>query len=602
MKLKSLFTWLLAGCTMAVSAQSIVSTTPTNKNVVLEELTGKTCQFCPDGHLRAQQLAANNPGRVVVMNIHTGGYASGTPNYRTAWGDYVGSLFTVTGYPTGSVNRRVMPNPTQADPNNTSVMTSRGYWASNSATIFAESSPVNVGGRDTIDLDTREVKLDVEAYYTAAGPGTSNKMHAIIMQNNIPGPQTGGSTYNPGAILPNGDYNHMHMVRHALTPNAGDNIATIAATTLYTNSYTYTMPTAINGIAVNMGDLEIAVYVSEGATTGPILTGTKAINNFKTSLPLGVSNQTATVDAELGAVCGTAADVMMQVTNMGNATLNTATFEYTINGGTPATYQHTFSSALQTGQYETVTIPVTGLSPNGATSTIDVSITQLNASANPGTNSSNGLTVMTAGAHSGSTTTVDFTITLDDYPSETEWELYNETTGSAVIAGGGYTNSTDANTTKTASGSLTDGHCYTFKITDSYGDGICCSWGNGSYDLTVNGSSIVSGGNFTDIDGRAFTFDYITGVSTINESVEDVTIMPNPVNSYMNVEFTMAEMTDANIRILNALGQQVQQVANGAFEGTNLIEVNTNNLVSGVYFLNITSKEGTTTKRFVVEK
>ena len=32
------------------SAQTNVSTTPENKNVVLEEFTGISCPYCPDGH------------------------------------------------------------------------------------------------------------------------------------------------------------------------------------------------------------------------------------------------------------------------------------------------------------------------------------------------------------------------------------------------------------------------------------------------------------------------------------------------------------------------------------------------------------------------
>ncbi|MDX1351042.1 MAG: hypothetical protein R3279_12370, partial [Putridiphycobacter sp.] len=56
-------------------AQLPVSTMPDNKNVVLEEFTGITCVFCPQGHAIANTIAANNPGDVVLINIHTGGYA-----------------------------------------------------------------------------------------------------------------------------------------------------------------------------------------------------------------------------------------------------------------------------------------------------------------------------------------------------------------------------------------------------------------------------------------------------------------------------------------------------------------------------------------------
>lgn len=39
------------------------------------------------------------------------------------------------------------------------------------------------------------------------------------------------------------------------------------------------------------------------------------------------------------------------------------------------------------------------------------------------------------------------------------------------------------------------------ELTDSYGDGICCSWGMGSYSLDVNGSRLFDS-NGTDSFGR----------------------------------------------------------------------------------------------------
>ena len=35
-----------------------------------------------------------------------------------------------------------------------------------------------------------------------------------------------------------------------------------------------------------------------------------------------------------------------------------------------------------------------------------------------------------------------------------------------------------------------------FTINDAYGDGICCSYGSGSYTVRVNGDDVLSGGAF----------------------------------------------------------------------------------------------------------
>ncbi|MDF1697429.1 MAG: zinc-dependent metalloprotease [Saprospiraceae bacterium] len=91
------------------------------------------------------------------------------------------------------------------------------------------------------------------------------------------------------------------------------------------------------------------------------------------------------------------------------------------------------------------------------------------------------------------------TITTDNYPGETTWTVTN---GSGTVASGGPYGS--ANTTYTESICLVDG-CYDFTISDSYGDGICCSYGNGSYTLLASdGSTIVTGGAFGSSETTAF--------------------------------------------------------------------------------------------------
>ena len=58
------------------NAQTFVNTTPENKNVLLEEFTGISCGYCPDGHLIASQIHDANPNDVAIINIHAGGFAN----------------------------------------------------------------------------------------------------------------------------------------------------------------------------------------------------------------------------------------------------------------------------------------------------------------------------------------------------------------------------------------------------------------------------------------------------------------------------------------------------------------------------------------------
>ncbi|WP_353780180.1 hypothetical protein [Winogradskyella sp. 3972H.M.0a.05] len=81
-------------------------------------------------------------------------------------------------------------------------------------------------------------------------------------------------------------------------------------------------------------------------------------------------------------------------------------------------------------------------------------------------------------------------IIFDTYPQETSWEITNSG-GSVVASGDMYA----GETTLTEDLCLPDG-CYTFTIFDSFGDGICCGYGDGSYEITLDGNVLISGGTF----------------------------------------------------------------------------------------------------------
>ena len=90
---------------------------------------------------------------------------------------------------------------------------------------------------------------------------------------------------------------------------------------------------------------------------------------------------------------------------------------------------------------------------------------------------------------------LEITVTTDNYPTETSWQLIDDN-GTIVqsISAGDLTN---ANTTYSWSFCPPVTSCYSFVINDTYGDGICCSYGNGSYSVTYNGTIVASGGSFT---------------------------------------------------------------------------------------------------------
>ena len=243
-------------------AQLPVSQTPENKNVVLEEYTGIYCTFCPDGHRIANQYKSANPGDVVLINIHSGSFASPSgndPDFRTTQGTLIASAAGIVGYPAGSINRRYFQQFSQGG----GTAMSRGNWVTAGNVILGEASYVNIAMDATYDIATDKIHADVEMYLTGSLPsGSSLSLVVALLQNNVEGPQVGSGS-NPSQVLPNGNYNHSHMFRDLLsTSRFGDNID-FSAGPKASMSYTYDVPATIGDVATVPADMEVVAYLLE---------------------------------------------------------------------------------------------------------------------------------------------------------------------------------------------------------------------------------------------------------------------------------------------------------------------------------------------------
>jgi serine protease len=89
-------------------------------------------------------------------------------------------------------------------------------------------------------------------------------------------------------------------------------------------------------------------------------------------------------------------------------------------------------------------------------------------------------------------------ILTDNYPAETNWMLKK---GSERFYSESYSSADTPHSTEVC---LAPGE-YTWTLNDSYGDGLCCSYGSGSYELKLNGETIAEGGEFGSSVSHTFT-------------------------------------------------------------------------------------------------
>ncbi|WP_188466455.1 endonuclease [Marivirga lumbricoides] len=107
------------------------------------------------------------------------------------------------------------------------------------------------------------------------------------------------------------------------------------------------------------------------------------------------------------------------------------------------------------------------------------------------------------GGDTGNCTDVALSLTTDNYASETSWAI-KDAAGVTLYSESNLSN----NTTYTETFCLENGN-YSFTISDSYGDGICCSFGNGSFALNSGGTNLGGGGSF----GSSETVNFTIGAS-----------------------------------------------------------------------------------------
>jgi len=134
----------------------------------------------------------------------------------------------------------------------------------------------------------------------------------------------------------------------------------------------------------------------------------------------------------------------------------------------------------------------------------------------------NGLCTYTPKCSNCGKSEVKVDITTDNYGSETSFTIKNSA-GSTLMSGSGY----GSNTAYTKSQCFSAGS-YTFTISDSYGDGMCCSYGSGSYSVKLNGVSIASGGSFGSSESKPFVVSTLPTSAPITPPISAPVTPPTP--------------------------------------------------------------------------
>lgn len=239
-----------------------------------------------------------------------------------------------------------------------------------------------------------------------------------------------------------------------------------------------------NGIADHLDPLGLGIQVLDGYPSEGCVT------SFVLDLGLGVASAPEEV------LCGGGEVVIeLSLSNFGENTLTSAVIGYSINGGPEQTV--IWSGNLD--QYENTTLALPALAAEDGTTTVEAYVVSINGQQDE--NGFNDAVEVEFTAFAGETFNFTFELVLDDYGSETTWEIRR--LGNVVYSGGPYEDGLDG-TVITIPLCLEAG-CYILQVDDSWGDGMCCDFGEGSFTVfDPQGDVIYTGGEFNDSDLEQF--------------------------------------------------------------------------------------------------
>ena len=601
------FTKILAIGVMAgpilASAQVNVTTATTKRVAVVEEFTGNYCTACPLGHKEIETLYNKYPGKVVPLKIQYGGYSGTDPIFggtlRTTDGDVIAVSQASNTYPNVKVSRVGSPIAGAGG----SAFTAKENAIVN---IINQNSPVNMYIEADVDVTSRVIDISVEYYYTANEANATNYLHIGYYQDNIPAYQYNSNTFNPAKVYMSEielyEFDECFRANITPTPSSGTWGDLISSTTTGSTaivSKTITLPASFSTFAVEPGAIKVFAYISN-TSKGEIITGAKktpTYNNFPQTNNVGIIYALAGVDEKCVGSNGSSSPVKFVFGNRGGANLTRFTYEYGVNGDINS---NTWNGDIANSEKRAMTLPSTNFEYI-ATNSLNVDLSNPNENTDED-NSDNSLAVPFTGSTLLATSQyIRVDARVDQWgDTESSWRIRNEA-GQLIASSGTLVKSTVNSKLVVLPDGVTD--CYQFELIDTYGDG----WGSGNYlrvyktDAGANDliMSVAANGSWA----RKTAAGEFTNTLSLDENTRSsLKLYPNPVVGDATLEFSINTSMPVVIEVMNTLGQKVIVKSLGNVSGNQRISLESSQLESGMYFVNLKIGDNVVSKILTVTK
>ena len=269
----------------------------------------------------------------------------------------------------------------------------------------------------------------------------------------------------------------------------------------------------------------------------------------------------------LTVLCYNSIQIDLVISNLGDTTINEVQIEAVVNGSSIIVNYDSLEIPLSDQEILTLVLDQNLQESNE----IDINLLKINNQIDENLINN---TVSTTSTLDSSYDQITFTIIADNYPEETSWKLYDSVTGE-IISTGSLNSNTEYYNEEIC---VNYESCYTLDVYDSYGDGICCSYGEGYFKITDYSGNII-------IENDGVFDNFTQEVFCLGENGCEINAEINITNSSSD------EISDGSISIIAISG--VSPFLYSIDGGETYFETNNfTNLSSGSYSVSVIGAVG----------
>lgn len=537
------------------------------KKVMLEMFTNASCGPCAGENPRIDNLAAQNPDKLVVLKYHW--YFPGyDPMHNNNVGENLSraSYYQVNYVPQSHINGSLTtPNQSVVDNqyNNDPVIDINVYQKLDKENkIFSITAIVDV--LEDVQISMPKLYLaaveDVVTFTSAPG-GNGEKVFRDVFVKFMPN-QSG----NP---LPEemeaGDYYMFHYDWD------------YSGFTIYDEDQ-------LNTRAFVQGQNKNIYYATKGTFyTGDI----EALAYNNDAEVLGISGIPEYV-------CANQLSPEVTIRNNGKDPLTSAVIKYRFNDETE--YEYTWEGSLGRLESEVVTLNEVSCDLLAGKNTITAEIVSVNGGDDeyPKNNTKN----YTFNSTYNTNEKLYVTVLTDDAPEETTWKVTKTMTGEVIAQGGPYT---EAGAIIQDTVYISEQDCYTFTVYDAGGNGLCCENGTGVVGVETDDKKVIlEASEFKDSLSLQFSANGYLSVEDLTFS-ENFEIYPNPSDGLIFLNVNTNNNSNVFVDVYSVTGVKMYSNNYNVSKGSNVINLDLTNFPLGLYIVKIQQNGNIQSSKIIIK-